>query len=319
MKPAVATLALMTALAAGSCCLALAQGAPDDVLAENATVKLTRADYEADLERIPADMRAAFATDSKRVSALLNNLLVGKTLAAQARNAGIDRDPVVQRRLALEAERVLADIQLRHIEAAAGAEFDAKAAQFVAKARERYLLEKEKFTTPEQVSASHILFSTKDRSPEAALALAKATQAKLSAGADFAALAQELSDDPGSKTGGGHLNWFFAKQMDPAFATAAFDLKNVGDMSPPVLSRFGYHLIRLDGRRPARVQTFDEVKDQLMADLRQSYVNGQRDLKVAAIRNDPALKLNQPALNALIVPMPESTELRRLLQESQKK
>ena len=149
MKSAFATLALMTALAAGGSCMAFAQGAPDDVLAENTTVKLTRADYEADLERIPADMRAAFATDSKRVSALLNNLLVGKTLAAQARNAGIDRDPAVQRRVALEAERVLADIQLRRIEAAAGAEFDAKAAQFVAKARERYLLDKEKFTTGE--------------------------------------------------------------------------------------------------------------------------------------------------------------------------
>src|SRR5664279_6436873 len=152
-------------------------------------------------------MRAAFATDTRRVTALLNNLLVGKTLAAEARKAGIDRDPLVQRRIALETDRVYADMELRRIDTVAGADFDAKAAQFVAKARERYLLAKEKYTTPEQIEASHILFSIKDRSPEAALALATATQARLAAGEDFGKLAQELSDDKGSKTGGGHLNW----------------------------------------------------------------------------------------------------------------
>jgi peptidyl-prolyl cis-trans isomerase C len=128
-------------------------------------------------------------------------------------------------------------------------------------------------------------------------------------------LAREFSEDPRTKGRGGHIGWFGAKQMDPAFATAAFALKSVGDVSPLVLSRFGYHLIRLDGRRPQRQKSFDEVKDQLIADMREAYINEQRALKIAAIRNDPTLKLNQPALDALIVPIPDNATLRRLMSE----
>ena len=123
--------------------VALAQSASDEVIAENATVKLTRADFDAELQRLPADKRYAFATDPKRVTALLNNMLVGKTLAAEARSSGLDRDPLVQRRMALEADKVLAEVEAQRVEAVAGAEFDAKAAQYLPKARERYLVEKE--------------------------------------------------------------------------------------------------------------------------------------------------------------------------------
>ena len=299
--------------------MALAQGAPDDVILENATVKLTRADYEAELQRLPAESRSTFSTNPKRVTSLLDSMFTGMTLAAEARKAGLDRDPAVQRRIALEADKVLAEVEGQHIEALAGAEFDAKSAQFLPKARERYLVDKEKFVVPVQIETSHILFLTSTRSEEAALALAQQVEAKLAGGADFAALAREYSEDPGSKGSGGHLNWFTAKQMDPAFSAAAFALKNIGDVSPPVLSHFGYHVIRLDGRRPQTQKSFDEVKDLLLADLRQAYVAEQRGLKVAAIRSDPALKVNQAALDSLIVQMPDSAMLRRLLEESQRK
>jgi parvulin-like peptidyl-prolyl isomerase len=305
---------LIAAIAGGSS-VALAQGAPDDVLAENAMVKLTRADYEAELARLPAASRAGFASDPKRVTTLLNNMLVGKTMAAEGRKGGLDRDPLIQRRMALEAEKVLAEAEAQRIEALAGAEFDAKVAQYLPKAREHYLVDKDKFVVPEEIEASHILFLTNTRSEAAALALAQQVEAKLAAGTDFAALAQEFSEDPATKSGGGHLSWFGAKQMDPGFAKAAFALKNTGDVSPPVLSRFGYHVIRLDGRRPQHQKSFDEVKDQLIADMRQAYINEQRALKIAAIRNDPALKVNQPALDALIVPMPDAATLRRLMLE----
>jgi peptidyl-prolyl cis-trans isomerase C len=317
MKP-VPVLLIFTVVLAGGYRVAYAQGAPDDVIVENAMVKLTRADFEAELQRLPADSRATFATDSKRVSSLLNNMLIGRTMAAEARKAGLDRDPLVQRRIALEADKVLAEVEVQRIETAAGAEFDAKVEQFVPKARERYLVDKEKYVVPEQIEASHILFLTNARSDDAAMALAQQVEAKLAAGADFAALAREFSEDPGTKARGGHIGWFSAKQMDPAFSKAAFALKNIGDVSPPVLSRFGSHVIRLDGRRPQQQRSFDEVKDELIADLRQAYVAGQRALKIDAIRNDPGIKVNQPALDALIVPLPDSARLRQLMLEHMK-
>ena len=70
---------------------------------------------------------------------------------------------------------------------------------------------------------------------------------------------------------------------------------------------------RLDGRRPQRQRTFDEVKDEVIVDLRQAYVTEQRTLKVDAIRNDPGLKVNQAALDTLIVQLPDSATLRQLM------
>ena len=278
----------------------LAEGSPDDVLVENSVAKLTRGDYEADLQRVPPEMRASFASDPKRLTVLLNNMLIAKTLAAEARRAGVDRDPQVALMLALETDRALAQVEVRRIEAAAGAEFDAKRAEILLKAREIYALGKDKYRVPEEVQASHILFDTHTTGPEAALARANETRAKLVAGADFKVLAKEISDDPSAKTNLGELGWFGPGRMDPDFTKAAFELKNVGDISAPVQSRFGYHLIRLEGRHPARQLSFDEVKDTIIAELRTRYVNDQREAKLASIRDDPKMKVDQKAVDGLV-------------------
>jgi peptidyl-prolyl cis-trans isomerase C len=278
-----------------------AQPPSDEVLAENARTRLTRADYDADIQRVPVEMRDEFASDPKRLSTYLTNLLIVKTLAADARAAGLENDPLVQRRIALEVDRVLADAQLRHLEQGAGSEFDAKADQFALKAKEIYLVEKDKHQVPEQISASQILFDTKHRTPEAALALARETRSKLLAGADFATTAKAVSDDPSAKTNGGEIGWFARERMDPAFSQAAFAMTNAGDISEPVLTRFGYHLIRFEGRRPAQVKPFEAVEPKIMSDLRKRYIEEQRDARVAGIRNDPNLKVNQPAVDSLVV------------------
>ncbi|HEX3633601.1 MAG TPA: peptidylprolyl isomerase [Casimicrobiaceae bacterium] len=274
---------------------------PDEVLAENARTRLTRADYDADIQRLPAEMRDEFASDPRRLSTYLTNLLIVKTLAADARNAGLENDPVLQRRVALEVDRALADMQMRRVEEAAGREFDAKWAEYLVKAKEIYLVDRNKYRVPEQISASQILFDFKSHTPDEALALATRTRTKLVAGADFAATAKELSDDPTAKSTGGAIGWFTRERMDPSFSQAAFDMKNVGDISEPIKSRFGYHLIRFEGRKPAEARPFETVQPLIMAELRKRYVDAQRDATTNAIRVDPALKVNQPAVDALVV------------------
>jgi parvulin-like peptidyl-prolyl isomerase len=281
-------------------CAVLAEGSPDDVLVETSLVKLTRGDYEADLQGVPPEMRNAFASNPTRISKLLNNLLITKTLAAEARLAGADRDPQGARLVGLEGDRVLAQAQTRRLEEAAGAEFDAKQAQFLRKAREAYLLDKDKYRVPEQVQAAHILFDTRENEPDAALARAKAARDQLLAGADFTALAKELSDDPAAKSNGGEMGWIGPDRREPEFTKAAFGLNSEGDISEPVRSSIGYHLIRLEGRRAARQMSFDEVKDQIMTGLRTRYVNEQREAKLASIRTDPNMKVNQEAVDALV-------------------
>jgi peptidyl-prolyl cis-trans isomerase C len=295
---------IVAALLVAADCIAQAQGAADEVLAENALVKLTRADYETDLLRIPPDMRAEVAANPKRLTVMLNTLLIDKTLAQEARNAGLDRDPEIARRLALETDRFYAQAMLGKIERDAAAEFDSKSAEFLAKAREVYALNKSQYRLPEQVSISQIVFAER-RGDAAALALAKETRAKLLAGADFTQLAKELSDDPTAKQNGGELGWLGPGKMDSAVAKAALALKNTGDLSEPVHSRLGWHIIRLDGRRPAREQSFDQAQKQIMIELRQRYIQDARQAKLEAINKDPNMKVNQAAVDALVVKLPD--------------
>ena len=114
------------------------------VLAENRFTRLTLADYNAELQRLPDNLRFDFATSPKRIATLLNNVLLRKSLAAQARSSGIEPAPPAPPQTPPEADQALALLYIQRIENDAGAGFDAKADQFAARARELYLLDRNK-------------------------------------------------------------------------------------------------------------------------------------------------------------------------------
>ncbi|AJP57772.1 hypothetical protein UC34_13855 [Pandoraea vervacti] len=130
------------------------------------------------------------------------------------------------------------------------------------------------YTTQEERRASHILIaSPADASPaDHAKAKAKAdailAQIKKNPG-DFAKLASENSEDPGSKANGGDLGFFARDAMVKPFADAAFSLKSEGEISDVVKSDFGYHIIKLTGIKAAQTKSFDDVKAQLADQYRQ--------------------------------------------------
>jgi len=133
-----------------------------------------------------------------------------------------------------------------------------------------YKENEDKFATPEQVRCSHILIRTaEDAKPEdkaAAKKKAQDVQVRCAKGEDFAALAKEFSEDPGSKESGGDLGFFGREQMVAPFAEAAFALKP-GQVSDVVETRFGYHVIKLAERKDPSKRGIDEVKDQIKAYL----------------------------------------------------
>ncbi|MEO8753814.1 MAG: peptidylprolyl isomerase [Casimicrobiaceae bacterium] len=280
--------------------IASAQSAAvDTVLISNSVASVTRADYEVELLKLPPDLRAGFANNPKRVNDLLVRMLTLKSLAAQAKAARLDASPEASRRMQLEIDRLLSQIKMESVEAAATAEFDANLAKYETRARELYMVDRASFATPAQVSATHILYDTRKHTSEEAKKLAQDARARIAAGADMGKLAHEASDDPSAKANNGTLGWFTQKEMDPAFGEAAFALKNAGDLSEPVLSQFGWHIIRLDGRRPAAVRSYDEAHDEIMAQLRKRYVDEKKDEVLAAIRRDPKTQVNRDAVDAL--------------------
>jgi peptidyl-prolyl cis-trans isomerase C len=125
------------------------------------------------------------------------------------------------------------------------------------------------FSQPEQVQASHILLGTKDM--DAAAKAAAKTKAEevlklVKGGGDFAALAKEHSTCP-SKERGGDLGFFAKEQMVPEFANAAYAMK-VGDISDIVESQFGFHIIKVTGRKDAVTEPFDKAKEQIVNNLK---------------------------------------------------
>jgi peptidyl-prolyl cis-trans isomerase C len=106
----------------------------------------------------------------------------------------------------------------------------------------------------EEVRARHILVETEDD--------AKTAHARVKGGEDFAKVAAELSKDPGSKGEGGDLGFFARDRMVEAFAEAAFKLAP-GEVSDPVKTQFGFHVIKVEEKRTKPLPTFDETKEQI--------------------------------------------------------
>jgi len=103
----------------------------------------------------------------------------------------------------------------------------------------------------QEIHARHILLPTEDE--------AKAALARVKGGEDFAKVSTELSKDPGGE--GGDLGWFTKDRMVPEFSEAAFKLKE-GEISDPVKTQFGWHIIKVEGVRTKTFPPFEQVKDQ---------------------------------------------------------
>ncbi len=130
--------------------------------------------------------------------------------------------------------------------------------------------------------AAHILVATEDE--------AKAIEEALGKGEDFGKLATEKSTDPASGPNNGELGWFQAEQMVPPFAEAVKTLK-AGEVSKPVETQFGWHVIKMMETRQVEAPKFDEVKDQLAVQVRRDRVEAeiQKSLEAAKVEKTPDL------------------------------
>ncbi|MBU2887584.1 peptidylprolyl isomerase [Gilvimarinus agarilyticus] len=138
-------------------------------------------------------------------------------------------------------------------------------------AQEQYKAEPELFGKPAQVDAAHILIRTEERTEDEALALAQEVYAKAQQeGADFTELAKQYSEGERVDSNGGELGTFSADRMVPPFSKAAFALQNPGDISEPVKTQFGYHVIKLNRHIEPQNHPFAAVKGTIIERLQKS-------------------------------------------------
>jgi len=130
-----------------------------------------------------------------------------------------------------------------------------------------YDAHQDEYKQDEQVSASHILLQVNDKRTDAqAREQMEAIKKRIDNGEDFGAVARQVSEDPSSKTNGGDLGYFARGRMVKEFSDAAFSA-TPGRLVGPIKSPFGYHLLKVTGRRPAGTQPFPEVRDQIRSRL----------------------------------------------------
>jgi len=124
----------------------------------------------------------------------------------------------------------------------------------------------QQFSTPERVRASHILLNTGGKDEAAVRKQAEELLAKIKGGADFAALAKQFSEDPGSKDKGGDLDFFPRGQMVPEFEQAAFSLQP-GQVSELVKTQYGFHIIKVVDKQAGSTQPLEAVRAQIQQTL----------------------------------------------------
>lgn len=180
---------------------------------------------------------------------VLRGMVSEKLLLQEATKANYSQNAEVRKRVAEVEKQITMQLFIESKAASSITDVQLKAA---------YDEKTKKATGEEELKARHILVKTEEE--------AKAIAATLKKDNDFEKLAKEKSSDKGSAGQGGDLGWFTKEKMIPEFAAAAYALKK-GEVSAPVKSGFGWHIIKLEDRRAVKPATFEESKEALRSEL----------------------------------------------------
>jgi peptidyl-prolyl cis-trans isomerase C len=222
-----------------------ARSQSDPVIAKVNGVEIRESDLamaEEDVGQSPQTQ--ALSGDAKRdylVSYLADVILAAK--AAEGKKVADQKD--FKSRIAFIRNKLLMEMLLQQ---------EGKAALTDAATKKVYDEAVRQMSNEQEVRARHILVPTEDE--------AKAVLAEIKKGTDFAELARQKSKDPGAAAEGGDLGYFGKEQMVPEFAEVAFKLDK-GQVSDPVKTQFGWHIIKVEDKRTKPAPEFDKVKEQV--------------------------------------------------------
>lgn len=214
----------------------------------------------------------AMAAQNKGV--FMREFILQELLAQEGRRIKLDQDPVIQARIKVQTNSALArSVIQKYVEEKSGINDKSL--------RQHYDAHQGDFTEPEKVTASHILVKTEDE--------AKAVLAELKQGKDFAELAKQKSTGP-SAPKGGTLGSFERGRMVPEFEQVAFAMQ-AGDISDPVKTRFGWHVIKVTEHTAGQQKSFEDAKN----DIRQTLVSAYIQSVLKDLSEKAAVEIKNPA------------------------
>lgn len=252
------------------------------IVASRGGVDVSFAEIDARIMELPKALRGSYMNDPERIEEVVSNLLLEKQLAAKAKEIAAD-DPYLEIQMEQARTRFLAT-RVRTL-----LEESIQVPDFESLAEEKYLVNPEKYSGKPMLELTHILVTDRGRTDEQARERAEEVRRlALEGKRPFADLVAEYTDEKKQGvTSTGQLAKVIPGLMVPEFDKAAFALKQPGDISEVVKTRYGYHVIRLEQRNEAKLKTFDQVKAQIIDELRREYIARQKSTVVDELRSQP--------------------------------
>lgn len=267
-----------------------------EIVATYAGTTLTSERVLDELKRLPAPSRT-YLSSNDRKRQFVDNLILNDLLFSEGKKAGYDHDA--------EIERQVEDLRRRLIVQRVTRQFQTPPEVSDEQVQKYYDDNPDLYSTT-QIRASHILVKEE--------ATAKQLSAELKQHPEkFAELARERSTDASTAPKGGDLGLFGAGRMVPDFERVAFRLK-VGEISEPVKTQYGYHLVTVTERKDGQPRPFDQVKEQIRATLRskgqqeqtQTYFDGLKRQANVIVNDDVVAKITPPPAEQSPPPNPHA-------------
>jgi peptidyl-prolyl cis-trans isomerase C len=265
-----------------SCAKKAEQKAVSGYVAKVGSVTITQDDVEAELKALPEQIQKMFV-GAEGMERFVDELVKKEILYQQAKKEGLEKNPEYQKKVEDFKRISLISLLLEK-------EIESKAKVTDADLKKYYEAHKAELTTGGQLRASHILVKSEGE--------ANKILEQLKKGGDFAKIAKEESIDKNSAVRGGDLGFFARGQMVPAFENAAASLK-VGEIVGPVKTQFGYHIIKLTGKKEGQLVEFDKVKDLLRQRATAEKQKELFDTYIEGLKKSYAVEKNKDAIAKL--------------------
>lgn len=267
-----------------------------EVLAQVGELSLTKAEFALMLEALPAQYQSLIETMPEIRTNLISGWIDTALLAQEAVASGLSKTPMVAMKLREMRNRILVESMINE-------RIDIKTPIPEEQVKKYYDDHQEEFRQQARTQAQHILIMVDDKADKDAEQKAKATisriQEEIAAGKSFADLAASYSEDPGSRDNGGDLGYFSRDEMVTEFAEAAFATE-VGKVSEPVRTGYGWHLIKVNNREEAQLTPYPEISAQIQEMLKSEQNQKELNELLAGLRQKFPVTIsgeenNQPA------------------------